>query len=363
MDKKGKNIVLVIMNTMSSCVGPVVPVLAGCGVIKLLVLLLDMAGAFAPMGDTQALLTHVNSAPFYFLPLLVAYASAKHFGCNPAFALASVTVMLYPEFVSLLADQEAVSFLGIPVLQATYSYGVIPAIALVAAMKWIELGAEKWIPGPLKSTFVPTVVILLTGLLGILAIGPSISITSGWISDGIGFLQTSYPVVAWMVMGFFLPLMIMTGTHFIFTAIALEQLGSWGYEAGFHVTCFIMTLAVTGACMGVFLKSKGEIRQKALSHGVTILTTGVSEPALFGTLLQLRVPLLSAMMGTAVGAIWQGLHALHSYIFGSVSIFGVLIFASADEPNNLGNVLIAAGIGFAAAMVLTLLLYRQPKES
>ena len=271
--------------------------------------------------------------------------------------------MLYPDFIAMMSGSEAVAFLGIPVLKASYSNGILPAIALVAVMKWIEVCAQKWIPGPLKSTFVPTVVILLTGLLGIMAIGPVITIVAGVISDAMTFLQTNYPVLAWAAMCCLLPVMIMTGTHFIFVTIMLEQLGSWGYEAGFHVSCFIMTLTVTGACFGVFLKSRGEVKKTALANTITMITTGVSEPSLFGTLLPLRTPLYGAMIGGIFGGIWQGMHALHSYVFATPGIFAILMFASPDEPSNLLHVLIAAAIGFVASLAATLVLYRQPKEN
>ena len=356
-----KNPVFALMGTISACVVPAIPVMIGCGVIKLVVLLLELTGVFSAGSQTKLLLDCLDSAPFYFLPLLIANASAKHFGCNPMYALAAVSLMLYPDFAAMLEGGE-VQFLGIPVLQARYSFGVLQPIALVYALKWIEAGAEKWIPRALKSTFVPAAVILLTGLLGIIAIGPAVTIFSGWLSDGLGYLQMNMPMLAWVLMGFILPPMILTGTHFVFMAIAWEQLGSLGYETGFRVTCFIMTFAITGACLGVFLKSKGKIRENALSHGIAILTTGVSEPALYGTLLPLKTPLLASMLGTAVGAIWQGLHTMHSYVYSTSSIFGVLTFISAEEPMNLLHVLIAAAIGMTAGLAFTLLIYRAPKE-
>ena len=362
MEKAQKNIILRMMATMSACMGPVIPVLVGCGVIKLVVLLLGMAGVWAHLGQTEALLTYLDTAPFYFLPMLVAYSSAKHFGCNPAYALASVAIMLYPDFISMMSGDAAATFLGIPVMKVSYSNGILPAIALIAVMKQIEVYAEKWIPGPLKSTFVPTAVILLTGMLGILAIGPAISTVAGVISSAMGFLQTNYPVIAWAAMCCLLPVMIMTGTHFIFVTIMLEQLGSWGYEAGFHVSCFIMTLTVTGACLGVFLKGRGEVKKTALANAVTMFTTGVSEPSLFGTLLPLRTPLYGAMIGGIAGGIWQGLQGLHSYVFATPGIFAILMFASPDEPMNLVHTLVAAAIGFVASFAATMVLYRPAKE-
>lgn len=362
MDKK-KNPILAVMGTMAACVGPVIPVMVGCGVVKLAVLLLGMLGVFAEGSQTEMLLTCLDSAPFYFLPLLVAYASARHFGCDPVFAIASVSLMLYPDFTALISGGEAVHFLGIPVLGASYSFGVLPPIVVVYVMKCIDKGARRCIPGPLQSTFVPAVVILLTALAGVLAVGPAVTLIAGWISDALGVLRAHAPVAAWVAMGFALPVLVMTGTHFVFMALALEQLGTLGYEDGFRVTCFIMTMAITGVCMGVCLKSRGKMRGQALSHGIAILTTGISEPALYGTLLPLKMPLLCAMLGAAAGAAWQGVQPLYSYVYSTASIFGVLTFISPDAPMNVVHVLIGAAIGFAAGLAFTLLLYRPTKEN
>lgn len=358
-----KNPVLALMSAMAACVGPVIPVMIGCGVMKLVVLLLEMGGILTPDSQTMQLLTHLNSAPFYFLPMLVAQSSAKHFGCNPVYALACTALMLYPDFAAMLSGNAAVEFLGIPVLQARYSYSVLQPIVLVYAVMWIEKGAERWIPRVLKSTFVPTVVVLLGALLGVLAIGPAVSAFAQWVSDALNALRLHAPVAAWMIMGFLLPVMVMTGTHFVFMALALEQLGTAGCEDGFRITCFIMTMAVVGACVGVCMKSRGGVREKALSHAIAMLTTGISEPALYGTLLPLKTPLLAAMLGTAIGAIWQGLmHPLYTYVYSTASIFAVLTFINPDAPMNLVHALIAAGIAFVSTWMLTLLIYRAPKE-
>lgn len=364
MERSKKNPILAMMATMSACVGPVIPVMVGCGVIKLVVLLLEMAGVFAPGSQTQALLTHLDSAPFYFLPMLVAYASAKHFGCSPVYALAATALMLYPDLTALLSGKETVRFLGLPVLEARYAYSVLPPIVLVYAMMWIERGAQRWIPRALQSTFVPAVVLLLTGLLGILAIGPAVSAAANWLSDTLNALRMHAPVAAWVILGFLLPVMVMTGTHFVFMALALEQLGTLGAEPGFRVLCFIMNMAVVGACVGVFIKSRGEVREKAISHGIALLTTGISEPAMYGTMLPLKTPLLAAMLGTAIGAVWQGLvHPLYTYVYSPCSLFAVLTFINPDDPMNMVHAVIAAVIGFAATLVLTLLLYRAPKQN
>ena len=225
----------------------------------------------------------------------------------------------------------------------------------------IELAAQFL---PISGSMLFAVDFLFVFRSGLQGMGYSmITMISGGISSVMSFLQTNYPVAAWAAMACLLPVMVMTGTHFIFLTIKIEQLGAWGYEAGLGVSLYIMTFAVAGACLGVFLKGRGETKKTALANAVTISTTGMSESSLFGTLLPLRTPLYGAMIGGIFGGIWQGLHALHSYVFATPGIFAILMFASPDEPMNLLHVLIAAALGGIVSLAATLVLYKQPKEN
>lgn len=361
MENARKNLLRSAMDTVAACMQPVIPVLVGCGIIKLLVLVLGMTGVFSYLGQTEELLGYIDGAPFYFLPMLLAYAAAVRFGCNPCYAIASVAVMLLPDFTALVDAAERITFLGLPVRHATYAYGVIPVIVLTYLIKWLQHFSEKWIPAAARSTFAPVVVILLGGVLGIVIVGPAISLLSGLVTDGMSYLQVNYPVVAWMTMCFILPLLLITGTHWIFVSIALEQLGTQGMENGFHVSCFILSMALAGTCLAVFLKSRGRTRETALSVGTTVFTTGISEPALFGICLPFRTPLVATMVAGAIAGIWQGLHNLHSYVYAAPGILSFLMFSSPQEPNNLPGVLIAGAIGFVAALLITLAIYREEK--
>lgn len=351
------------MDTVSACMKPVVPVLLGCGLIKLLVLLIGLTGVFAHLGDTEALIGCVDSAPFYFLPMLLACSAAAHFDCNPCYAIAAVAVMLFPDFLSLMDSGEAVTFLGLPVRQANYAYSVIPVIVLVYILKRIQNAAEARIPAAVRDMLTPMAVILLGGALGVVVIGPVVSLLSELLSGGVGFLQTHYPVAAWVVMCALVPLLVMTGTHWIFVSIMLEQLGTSGVESGFHVSCFVLSMTLTGACLAVFLKSRGNVRQTALSAGVTAMATGTSEPALFGICLPLRTPLIAIMVAGGIAGIWQGLRGLHSYVYAFPGLFSILMFSSPEEPGNLPGVLIAGAIGFAAALLITLAIYREKPDA
>jgi PTS system beta-glucosides-specific IIC component len=362
-NRNGKNIISQIFETISACMKPVIPVLIAGGLIKLVIILINLTGAFSVLGDTKNILTVLGDAPFYYLPILVALSSAKYFKVNPLCALVSVSVMLHPDFVKLMESKELVAFLGIPVYKTSYSYSVLPIILLIYIMSLIIKGLERVLPQKIKEFIVPVLSILITALLGILLIGPVMAFLSNYLSDGLSFLQIHYPILAWAVIDAILPLLIITGMHWVFVAIAITQLGVKGYENGFLVGCFIMCLALSASAFAVFLKSKISDRKKvAMSSGITTFLTGTSEPCLFGVCLPYRIPLITTMIAGGIAGFYQGLVTIHSYVYAFPAIISILMFSSPDEPDNLLKAAIAGSIGFIAAFLLTIIIYKDKNE-
>ena len=117
-----------------------------------------------------------------------------------------------------------------------------------------------------------------------------------------------------------------------------------------------MALALGGTCLAVFLKAKtASLKKTALSSGLTVLLAGVSEPSMFGVCLPYKRPLLTAILGSAIAGLYQGIAGIHCYVYAFPAIPSCLMFASADEPGNLTKAMIAAVIAFAASFLLTLL--------
>ena len=84
--KKGaKAVIDKIFDGISGSLTPLIPALIGCGMIKVILILMDMAGVPADSGTYQ-LLTFAGDAGFYFLPIMIGAFAAKKFGANPASA-------------------------------------------------------------------------------------------------------------------------------------------------------------------------------------------------------------------------------------------------------------------------------------
>ena len=111
--KKGvKAVIDKIFDGISGSLTPLIPALIGCGMIKVILILMDMAGVPADSGTYQ-LLTFAGDAGFYFLPIMIGAFAAKKFGANPALGMVIGGLLIYPSFASGVSDGTAFNFLGL----------------------------------------------------------------------------------------------------------------------------------------------------------------------------------------------------------------------------------------------------------
>ena len=120
-----------ILNTIASIFTPTIPALAGAGVIKGLLVLFTTLGWLAKDTGTYQILNAASDAVFYFMPLILAYTSAKVFNCSIPISMAIGGSLLYPNLVSFMSEAESLTFLGIPVIKTTYGSSVIPIILAI----------------------------------------------------------------------------------------------------------------------------------------------------------------------------------------------------------------------------------------
>lgn len=73
LKKVGNNILDAIVGTMS----PPIPAIIGGSMVKLLVMLLGMAGVLSADGETYKILNTIGDAAFYFLPVMVAASASR----------------------------------------------------------------------------------------------------------------------------------------------------------------------------------------------------------------------------------------------------------------------------------------------
>lgn len=349
-----------IIGHVSACMLPVIPGLVAGGLMKIIILFMSYTPIFALYPDTKIILDAISSAPFYFLPICVAYTSAKHFEANIVSALSVVGAMLMPEFIDLMAQDKQVLFSGIPVFHMKYSYTVFPIIVLIYLMSIFQRRLQKFLKGIWNDIFQQLIVILVTALVGMIIIGPIVGVISQGVLFLITWLQNNVPVLAWMIFDATAPLQIMTGTHWIFASLAISNLGEYGKEGGFMVGYFVLTMSLTAVSLVAWLRSKDNKRKSmAISSLITVFCTGTTEPVLFGICLSSKAALLSAMTAGAVAGIYQGLVTIHTYVYAFPTLFSILMFQSNDEPGNLLKAIVAGSISFLVSFVLMFFNYKE----
>lgn len=115
LKKIGNNILDAIVGTMS----PLIPAIIGASMVKLLVMLLGMAGILSADGETYKIINTIGDGAFYFLPVMVAASASKKFKTDMFIAIAIGGVLIHPDFRSLMeavtVGETAAHFMGIPI--------------------------------------------------------------------------------------------------------------------------------------------------------------------------------------------------------------------------------------------------------
>lgn len=360
--EKIKKSLSAVFDHISECMAPIIPILLAGGILKMVVLLLTTLHILT--GTTQTIMSAIATTPFYFLPVMVSYSAAKHFDTDPLIAIVSVCVMLLPDFSVLMESGEKVTFIGIPVVSATYAYSVIPIILLIYCMSHIVRFLKKIIKENLQPYFLAVCAIFITSLLGILVIEPVVSLVSNALANGLNIMQTEAPILAWGLFAALTLVLVSTGMHWIFMTLAITQIGLTGVDYGIMVALFISNISLAGCDLGVFVKTKKpELKSMSFSAMITALIPGIAEPSIFGICFKEKTPAIGNILGCMIAGIVQGVITVHCFIYTFPSIPSILMFYSAEEPNNLLKAIIVGVVSFVASFIITAFLYRDKVEN
>ena len=129
--EKKKDFITWFMDVVSGIFGPVVPAIAGAGMIKGLMGGLVALGVITNSTDTYKVIDMLASGVFNFLPFFLAVSAAKKFRTSEYLAVAIAAVIMYPTMVEAAQAGEISAFMlfgVIPVPVFNYSSSVIPII-------------------------------------------------------------------------------------------------------------------------------------------------------------------------------------------------------------------------------------------
>lgn len=344
---------------IAGCMTPLLPAMLGCGMINVILTILTTFELIGTDGSTYIILSSMGNTFMYFLPIMLAYTTAKKVGMNPFVAMAIGGLLVYPDIVSLLAAGNT-SLFGITVTSATYSSSVLPILMMVPIMGYIERFADKICPNMVKIFLKPMIVLLVSLPLALIVIGPLGTIIGGYVADGINFLYSKAGWLTIMVLSAVMPFIVMTGMHYSLVPIAYLGFATFGYDALLIVTMFCSNIAQGGASLGVAVKTKNkDIKSTAAACGVSAAVAGITEPAMYGITLKYKKPMIAAMIAAGAAGLYAGITGLVSYVMGGSPSFLTLITMIGSEGyGNLINGIITAVITFAASFIISFVIYK-----
>lgn len=343
-----------LFTAIAGIFSPLLPALAGSGILYGLLLLCSQLGWVSQKSGTFVILTAASKAVFYFLPILLAFSAARRFKVSPYIAALIAGALLYPDFIQLMGNHgngAMTSFLGIPVVLMNYNSTVVPILISIWAYSYLYRWLDKHVPENLKLVVTPLVCLLIMVPLTVIVIGPLGVYGGKIVGDAVNWLIKNVPVLAGVAVGGGWSFLVSLGIHWAVNPIMINNIATQGFDYICPLT-FACNFGVIGTAFGVWLKTRNkELKSFSMTGVITICLSAIIEPTLFGLLVKNRKIWLAQIIAGAVGGAYLALTKVftNAFVFGSVTTFPAFI---AKNSGNFVNAMIGLGIATVVGIVL-----------
>lgn len=327
-ETKKANPLSAALKIISGAFSPLIPLLAGSGMMKAVLTVLVQAGLLAESSSTYLILAAASNAAFYFLPVFLGLTISKQLGANTYVGGAIGAALLEPNFTGLMAAEGAVTFLGIGVTPIDYASTIFPIFIAAMIYSVLEKGLKKIVKQELQLFLVPMICLMVMIPFTVIVFGPFGTIVANSVSSAVMTLFSFNRLIAGAVLGAAYPYLTMLGLHWGFSPITLQNLELYGGDIIEGVTvCSVF--AQTGITAGLYLKGKkhSKIREVAGPTLITGVFAGITEPILYGLIMgHKRLMVIVALAGVLGGAI-AGLFQVMLTAFVFHNIFSTVTMA------------------------------------
>lgn len=350
-EKKKRNPVSLAFEIISGIFSPIIPAIAGAGILKGVLSLFVSFGWAESSNQTFQIMTAIADGVFFFMPMLLAFSAGNKFGANPYLSVALAATLFHPALTTLFKSGVPVDFAGLSVSPVSYANSVIPIVLSVWVLSYVERFINRLMPAAVKTMFVPLLSLIIVAPVMLIVIGPAGIYAGNAMSGGIIWLVDNMGPLAGIVVGGTLSLMIITGMHYVLVPIIINNITRLGYDP-IKILIFVANFGQAGAAFGVFLRSRNK-KTKSLAVSTTFSALmGVSEPAMYGVNIRFKKPFAAALIGGACGggvALTMGVKA---YAYALSGLSGLPALAGPT----FGWALVSMAVAFAVATALTVAL-------
>ncbi|MDO5028785.1 MAG: PTS transporter subunit EIIC [Bacillota bacterium] len=358
-----KNIIQIILSYLDGIFQPILPAITAAGMLQGLNVLLSFTGLVEEGTSTFIILNSISNVVFYFLPILIGLSAAKIFDVNEYVSISVILVLFHPDLLELFFGKMDTNFLGLPILETSYSSSVFPAIFIVWAQKYVEKFSKWLVPEIVQGVFSPLIDLGLTTLLGLIVLGPlgnGIGIFLGGALKSVGSL--AHFLIPTLLGGFGI-FAVMTGAHYPLFPLVFDQLGHQGFEDFFAAGMVATNIGLAGAVFAVVLLAKDKkVKSYSISAFITAML-GTSQPGIYGVALKYKSALVGSMLAGFIGGAFAGLMNFVSYAYVNPGLAAIPVYMSPDGSlRNLVIGLITMAISFGIGFLYTFIVNRKNDE-
>jgi len=310
-DAKNENFFTAALDTINGIFLPIIPAMAGLGILKALLSVISMLGLVSTTSQTYQIFNFVSNTIFYFLPILLAHSASVKFKTNPYISMVLGAMLINPSFVQMLSQatktHTVIHLLGLPVTNVNYTSSVVPIILIIWVMSYIEPAINKIVPKTIRIIVGPLLILLIITPLSFIIIAP----IGSWLGNLlIAIIELINRYAGWtipLIIGTLGPLIVMTGMHYALISVAVNSLAKVGWENIFGPGMLVSNIAQGGSVFAVAVQTKNcKLKALGISTGISALL-GITEPALYGINLRYKRPLISSMIGGGLGGLFLGI--------------------------------------------------------
>jgi beta-glucoside PTS system EIICBA component len=346
-----------VLGVISGSFAPIIGVLAGAGLLKALLSVLNTIGWLSNESGAYIILSAAGDAIFHFLPLFLGISIALKLGANGYVGGVIGASILTPEIMHLVEnDVETIDFLGLPVLLADYSSTVFPIFIAIFVYAGLDRLLKKVIYKDIQMFINPMISLIILVPLTMLVFGPIGTLLGEGLGSVINFLSDRSGLLAGAVLGASWTFLTIMGLHWTIIPLAIVNLAT-GPDPIIAMAA-AAPFAQVGIGIAVFLKTRDkDLKALAASGILPGALAGTTEAINYGIILRYRKTMVYVIIAAGIGGAINGSLGVVMNDFVLPSVLAIPAFTPIWEY------LIGIGVAFAIGFLLTYLLGFEGKNT
>lgn len=346
-----------IVTTMTECIIPVLGAFVAMGLIAAVISIVGPVGLNMVSEESGIfrLLKMMQDGILYFIPVAIAYSSAKKFNVSPIFSIMLVCIQLSSEWIATLTDG-SLSILGVTPSAVTLNGQIIPVIIQIWLLSKVERRLNKIIPDNFKFFLVGTLELMIMVPIALFILTPAGFQLGYLIAYPITLLEGISPLLVSFLAAGLYNLFISVGMHSALSGIFTLDLFLKGVNYSLLPAVFSQCWVLTACNLAVFIKTNDQkLKKTSKESTIAAIVGGVMEPSIYAIYLRKIRVMIAACIGMAITGLVHRIFGVGVYAISASNFLSFTAFLAGGLDNlikAIPGILIGSLTAFGLVFVL-----------